>query len=99
MKNILSFVQTATAGVYKDIYDGIMSDPSNIVTWESNPFDKVENEKFAFISDSTFLQRQAARNCNMSLIAERFYKTGFGFAVPEGWPAGCMSHTAHLAPS
>ena len=81
-------MKTAKGGIYKDIYEGIMSDPDyNIVPPGEIGFSLVkERDNFALISDATWLRRGFAEDCGISLIRETFYKTGFGFALPEGSP-------------
>ena len=80
-------LQEAKSGLYTDLYKGITSDPSNILHWpDDDGIDKVRLEKFAYIDDGTWLATYALDNCRVSLIKERFYKMGFGLAVPEGWP-------------
>ena len=81
-------IQSAKSGVYNDVYNGIMSNPSNVLSWVNGDdgLAKVRLEKYAYIDDSTFLAMNASDDCSISLIKERFYKMGFGLAVPEGWP-------------
>ena len=72
--------------MYSDIWSGIKSDPGNIVKTGDEGFTKVRTEKYAFIGDMTFLSANATDDCNLTFIKETFYKVGFGFAMPEGWP-------------
>ena len=81
-----SSLQTAESGLYKDIYSKILTDSSNIVQNGDDGFVKVRTENYAFIDDATYLAMNASDNCNLALIKDRFYKTGFGIAVPQGWP-------------
>ena len=78
--------KTAEYGLYKDINSKIQSDPSNVVQNGDEGFTKVRTEKYAFMDDVTYLAMNASDNCNLALIKDRFYKTGLGIAVPEGWP-------------
>ena len=82
---LISF-QTAEDGIYEDIYRGITSDANNLVIENADGIKKVAYEKYAFISDVTILETEISNDCSISLIKERFYKTGFGLAVPEDWP-------------
>ena len=47
---------------------------------------KVRDDKFAYISDASYLEIKTIKECNIRLIDEKFYKTGFAFAVPANWP-------------
>ena len=44
------------------------------------------SEKHAHIADVTALLMNTVSDCQISLIDERFYKTGFGLDFPEDWP-------------
>ena len=66
--------------------EGMEKDPNNIVPDDMAGFTKVRSEKYALMGDETFLQMNASDNCKISLASERFYKSGFGLAFPEGWP-------------
>ena len=83
---LFSLNQTTPSGVYSRIHEGIESYPDNVVPTADAGFIKVREEKFAFISDQTMLMINASNDCTLTLIGERFYETGFGLAVPEGWP-------------
>ena len=64
-----------------------MKDPDNLVVANDNiGFEKVRSEKHAHISDVTDLLMKTVNDCQISLIDERFYTTGFGLAFPEDWP-------------
>ena len=68
------------------IHDGIQLDQSNIVDTQNAGFLKVRTENYAYIHDETLLMINASDDCSLSLIGEHFYETGFGLAVPNGWP-------------
>ena len=67
------------------MYQGIISDPENIVDQFSEGMEKVRTEKYAIMSDSTYLKMEARDDCSLKLIKEKFYTTGFAFVVPEDW--------------
>ena len=77
--------QTATSGIYKEVYDGIQKDPTNIVGIDEG-YMKVRQENYAYIGDETMLSINASDDCSLSLINERFFQSGFGIVVPKGWP-------------
>ena len=68
------------------MYKAIRRNPDNIVQRSDEGFTKVRMEKYAFIGDETMLLMNASDNCRISLINEKFYKSGFGLAFPERWP-------------
>ena len=72
--------------MYKDIYEGMQRDPANFVPSIAAGLPKVRQEKYAYILDETYLAMNSSDDCSLSLIKEKFYETGFGFAVPENWP-------------
>ena len=79
--------QSASQGTYAELHKGIMKDPDNlIVAGHEIGFEKVRSEKHAHIGDETALLMNTVNDCQISLIDERFYKTGFGLAFPEDWP-------------
>ena len=82
------FFQTAKSGIYKDIWHAIMSDPENNLklTGDEGLMDLRQRNDYAVINDATWLRTQLANDCDISLIRETFYKTGFGLALPEGSP-------------
>ena len=64
-----------------------MKDPDNLMVANTNiGFEKVRSEKHAYIADVTDLLMNTVNDCQISLIDERFYKTGYGLAFPEDWP-------------
>ena len=64
-----------------------MKDPDNLmVANDEIGFEKVRSEKHAHIDDETALLMNTLNDCQISLIDERFYKTGYGLAFPEDWP-------------
>ena len=68
------------------MYEMIAEDPNNNVRHNPAGLAKVRTENYAFISDVTYLLNNATDNCRVSLINERFYKSGYGLAFPKGWP-------------
>ena len=63
-----------------------MKDPDNlIVAHDDIGIEKVKSEKHAHFGDETGLL-YGVNDCQLSLIDERFFKTGFGLAFPEDWP-------------
>ena len=77
--------QTAKGGIYAKLNKGMEKDPNNIASTEAAALAKVRSEKYALMGDETFLLMNATDNCKISLARERFYKSGFGLAFPEGW--------------
>ena len=61
-------------------------DPSNLVSPFTIGLVKTRTEKYAFIGDTTYLAINASDDCSLSLIKERFYNSGYGIVVPQGWP-------------
>ena len=68
------------------MYQGVLSDPENLLPNGDVGMHKVRTEKFAYISDATYLTMRALDDCSLKLIKQKFYKTGFALAVPERWP-------------
>ena len=69
------------------MHKDIMKDPDNrIVASHVIGLEKVRSEKHAHIGDENDLLMNAGNDCGISLIGERFYKTGYGLAFPEDWP-------------
>ena len=68
------------------MYEAIQRDPANNVPSFEVGFDRVHSENYAIIADETKLLMHAKDNCDLMLINERFYKSGFGLAFPENWP-------------
>ena len=64
-----------------------MNDPDyNLVPFGDEIDLLKQRQNYALIQDETYLRIQLASDCEISLIRETFYKTGFGFALPEGSP-------------
>ena len=64
-----------------------MKDPDNLMVANTYiAFEKVRSGKHAHIADETDLLMYTVNDCQISLIDERFYKTGYGLAFPEDWP-------------
>ena len=78
--------QTASTGIYSKVFDGIMRDPNNVVSTTKVGYTKVRHENYAFISDVTPLSKNASNDCRLTLIREKFYRSGYGIVVPDGWP-------------
>ena len=57
----------------------------NIVENTDDALKKILTENYAYIDDSTFLDLVAAERCDVAVIAETFYNTGFGLVFPKGW--------------
>ena len=79
-------VKLAETGVYRDVYEGIIQDPENIVIESPDAYEKVKWERYAYINDETPLRVEVAKDCRLTVIPELFYPSGFGIVVPEGWP-------------
>jgi hypothetical protein len=82
----ICYLQSATDGIYKAMYDGMAKDDSNFVEHPLLGVAKVREEKYAYIGDASNLHRATSNECSIRLIDERFYKTGLAFAVAENWP-------------
>ena len=80
------FFQASDHGTYAKMYNEILKDPKNFVSRTSEGLEKVHTEKYAYITDETGLRMNASDNCNLVVIGERFYPSGFGLAFPEKWP-------------
>ena len=64
-----------------------MKDPDNLIVASTDiGFEKVRSGKHAHISDETDMLMNPQNDCQISLIDERFYKTGYGLAFAEDWP-------------
>ena len=81
----LNILQFAKNGTYKKVYDGILKDKRNLLRG-SKGVQRVRDEKFAYISDASFLELNTIGECHIRLIKEKFYQTGYALAVPENWP-------------
>ena len=78
--------QNAEDGVYSDIWRGITSSTSNFVSSVQEGINKTQSEKYAFIGEKTALLSASAGSCDLGFMKEEFFKSGFGFAMKEGWP-------------
>jgi hypothetical protein len=79
--------QTAPPGsIYSKMYEKVTATASNLVRNIDFGIAQVQSENFALIADATELLMKQKDNCDMMLIDERFYKSGFGLAFPENWP-------------
>ena len=72
--------------MYKSIWRGISSDPSNLVSDLNEGMNRTRSEMFAYIGEKTVLQTAAKGICDLHFIKEEFFKSGFAFAMREGWP-------------
>ena len=46
---------------------------------------RVREDKYAYITDSSLLEIETNGECHIRLINEKFYNTGFALAVPKNW--------------
>ena len=44
------------------------------------------SDTYAFIGDKTAILTASAGYCQLDFMKEEFFKSGFGFAVRDGWP-------------
>ena len=49
-------------------------------------FKRVKNGTYAYITDKTYLRLKSLQDCNLTVIDEEFFKSGFGLALQDGWP-------------
>ena len=81
------YLKTSKGGIYKDIYEGIMRNPDyNLVPFENGVWLLKQRQDFALIGDVTRLRTQLGSDCDISLIRETFYRSGFGLVLPQGSP-------------
>ena len=74
--------QTATDGIFKKMYNRVdTSAPNNPAAFER----LMNGGHYAFIDDKTSQIRDIKDNCQLAMIGEQFFKSGFGLAFPEGW--------------
>ena len=68
------------------MYRGIMSDHDNLVSDGDAGVKMVMHENYAYIGEATFLQMTVSKNCQLSMIKEKFFINKHAFVVPNGWP-------------
>ncbi|ELU14506.1 hypothetical protein CAPTEDRAFT_192796 [Capitella teleta] len=78
--------QEAESGIYRDIWKGIKTDQDNLVSSIAEGVNKTLSEMYAFIGEKAALKVAINERCDISFIEEEFFKSGFGFAMPEKWP-------------
>ena len=67
------------------MYSNILKNPRNIVPKFEIGVERAKSQKYAIMGDETALHLVAAGDCQISVIDEKFYKSGFGLAFPEDW--------------
>ena len=80
------YLQTSTNAIYQQLYQGVMSDPDNLVRDSEAGVKKTMHEKYAFIGETTYLQLTVSKNCQLSMIKEKFFANKHAFVIPHGWP-------------
>ena len=65
-----------------------MSDDSNLNygMGDNGLIQKILTEKYAYISDVRYMQTLAQADSRLGIIKEKILMSGFGIAVPDGWP-------------
>ena len=78
-------LQTSTNAIYQQLYQGVMSDPANLVGDGEDGVKKTMQEKYAYMAETTYLQLTLSENCQLSMIKEKFFASKHAFVIPRGW--------------
>ena len=85
--HISDSLQEAVPGsVYAKLWSGIENRKDSIVANQAEGLGKVRSERYGYIGEKTPMLTDVSTDCTLAFIREEFFKSGFGFAMPEGWP-------------
>jgi hypothetical protein len=60
------------------------ANPKSLVTGNKEGFEKVKTENYAFLAESTSIDYQVQRNCELMQVGDLLDSKGYGIAGPKG---------------
>ncbi|KAM7360866.1 glutamate ionotropic receptor kainate isoform 2-T4 [Cochliomyia hominivorax] len=81
-----TFFKDAKFPTYQKMYEYMSSHPEYMTTSNAEGVDRVENENYAFLMESTTIEYITERRCSLTQVGSLLDEKGYGIAMRKNWP-------------
>ncbi|XP_060606414.1 glutamate receptor ionotropic, kainate 2-like [Ruditapes philippinarum] len=80
------FFKNSNISTFKRMNAYMNANPKSLVTGNKEGFEKVKTENYAFLAESTSIDYQVQRNCELMQVGDLLDSKGYGIAGPKDSP-------------
>ena len=81
---LICFLKESTVEVYRKIWKTMESNPNNFVQSSEEGIQRVLKKNYAFFMESTMIDYNVQKNCNLTQIGGLLDSKGYGIAAQRG---------------
>ncbi|XP_067617877.1 glutamate receptor ionotropic, kainate 2 isoform X2 [Eurosta solidaginis] len=81
-----TFFQDAKYPTYQKMYEFMRDHPEYMTSTNAEGVDRVENENYAFLMESTTIEYITERRCSLTQVGSLLDEKGYGIAMRKNWP-------------
>ncbi|XP_017466908.1 PREDICTED: glutamate receptor ionotropic, kainate 2 isoform X2 [Rhagoletis zephyria] len=81
-----TFFQDAKYPTYQKMYEFMRDHPEYMTSTNAEGVDRVENDNYAFLMESTTIEYITERRCSLTQVGSLLDEKGYGIAMRKNWP-------------